>query len=175
MLTDEQWSALQPIFPPPSPHLHGRPPLDDRRILEAVIYKVSSGAPWYDLPSEYPSHQTVYRRYRQWRRSGLWGVIFKTLLHDLTVRGEFDFEEANRLGYYHGNRRFDKVTLTIDPSAPHTWQIATGYFLLRELVHLTAPDLKKFRPVPRRRPKIDFASFLKWALSDSPSSPDSFA
>ena len=36
--------------------------------------------PWYDLPPQFPSHQTVYRRYRQWRWTVLLDAIRSSLL-----------------------------------------------------------------------------------------------
>ena len=142
MLTDEQWSTLQPLFAPPSPFLRGRPPLDDRLILDAIIYKISTGIPWSELPPEFPSHQTVYRRFQKWQHLGLWSQIFRTLWADMANRGDFDLPAALYSGVYHVHHRVHKFDLSIDPSAPETWQIATGYFLLREYVRQLEPEFK---------------------------------
>ena len=106
MLTDDQWFLLQPILPSPSPgctpvlsrtqpppvvpagyyrlypaalNRRGRPPIDERHILEAILYKICHAIPWYDLPGDFPSHQTVYRRYCQWQRIGLWKRLLQVL------------------------------------------------------------------------------------------------
>lgn len=148
MLTPEQFSLIQPLLPPPSPYLRGRPPLDDRLILEAIFYKITHDLPWYDLPLEFPSHQTVYRRYRRWQRLGLWPPIIQALLFDLEERGAFDISQALATRLYRVRRYFDRIIVSIDPSAPDTWQVATGYFILHELIHLMAPHLKKSLQFP---------------------------
>jgi transposase len=63
LLMPPQWELLQSVLPA-SPPGRGRLALDNRLILEAILYKLASGLPWYDLPARYPSHQTAYRRYR---------------------------------------------------------------------------------------------------------------
>jgi len=128
MLTPTQWSLLQPLLPPPSQHLRGRPPLDDRLIFEAIIYKICHDLPWYDLPAEFPSHQTVYRRYRQWRRLGLWRTLLQALFLDLLSRGEFDLKDAFDQGIYRLHIGLNRCTVLLDPAAPLTWQVLTGWF-----------------------------------------------
>ena len=66
-LTDQQWQLLQPLFnehyPQPTPRsleVGGRPPIDPRPILDAILWKIRNNAPWYDLPRRYPSYQTAY-------------------------------------------------------------------------------------------------------------------
>jgi transposase len=63
LLSPPQWELFQSVLPA-SPPGRGRPAPNNRFILEAILYKLASGLPWYDLPARYPSHQTAYRRYR---------------------------------------------------------------------------------------------------------------
>jgi len=74
-LTDEQWLLIAPLLPPPSPARRGRPTLDTRRILNGIFWKLATHSPWYDMPPHYPSHQSCYRFYHQWRSSGLFKKI----------------------------------------------------------------------------------------------------
>jgi transposase len=173
MLTNDQWSVLKPLFPPPSPYLRGRPPLDDRLILDAIIYKVYHAIAWYDLPPGFPSHQTVYRRYRQWQRIGLWYRIVRTLLCDLTDRGAFDMSQALSTRLYRTHLNWNKIILSLDPSAPDTWQVATGYFILCELARWDAPGLKKIHPLPTIPRTFVFSRLLEWARTAAlPLDPD---
>lgn len=132
--TDDQWSLLQPLFPPPSPFLRGRPPLDDRLILAAILYKTCHDLPWYDLPPDFPSHQTVYRRYRQWLRLGLWDPILRTLSVDLHERGEFSTLQALVDKIYQVNFDRNRWTVTLAPAAPQTWQVLTGWIFAWMLI-----------------------------------------
>jgi transposase len=127
MLTDDQWSHLQPLLPPPSKYLRGRPPLDDRLILEAILYKICHAIPWYDLPGDFPSHQTVYRRYRQWRRLGLWKRLLQELAADLNGRGGFSIFQAFDDHIYREKFSQTHWTVTLDPAVPLTWQVLTGW------------------------------------------------
>jgi transposase len=127
MLTDVQWSLIQPLFPPPSNHLRGRPPLDDRLILDAVFWKICHDIAWYDLPPIFPSHQTVYRRFRQWHRLGLWHRLLHILYVDLAERGAFDLQDAFDRKIFHLHKGMNRYTVTLDPAAPTIWQVQTGW------------------------------------------------
>ena len=45
-LTDEQMVRLQPYFP----KSHGRPRVDDRRVLSGIIFVNRNGSRWCDAP-----------------------------------------------------------------------------------------------------------------------------
>ncbi len=101
-LTDEQWLLLQPLIAPhlpPASTLGGRPPIDERRVLDGILWKLRNNAPWYDLPSAYPSHQTCYRRYRQWQRLGLLDAILQALYQDYLDRGGVDIQQLIQHGH----------------------------------------------------------------------------
>jgi transposase len=48
----------------------GRKPVPTRRVLEAVLWILNTGAQWHMLPQSYPNYKTVYRRFsdvvQQW-------------------------------------------------------------------------------------------------------------
>jgi transposase len=78
-LTDEQWAKLQPHLPGRKPG-PGRPPKDDRLILDALLWLARTGAPWRDLPDEFGPWRTVYSRFRRWREAGVWEQLFQRVL-----------------------------------------------------------------------------------------------
>src|SRR3989304_787187 len=82
--------------PPPPPPLHARPPIDERLVLEGILWKLNRNAPWYDMPPEYPSYQTCYRRYRMWQRTDVMRKILLALWDDLFKRGCSEFISALR-------------------------------------------------------------------------------
>ncbi|RUT26136.1 IS5/IS1182 family transposase, partial [Asaia sp. W19] len=48
-LTDEQMERLRPFFP----KSHGKPRVDDRRVLSGIIFVNRNGLRWRDAPREY--------------------------------------------------------------------------------------------------------------------------
>lgn len=90
-LTDAQWERLEPLLPSQRPDGRGRPAKDHRTIINGVLWRLRTGAPWRDLPACYGNWQTVYSRFRRWQRAGVWGRILRTLqadaAHDDTLDG----------------------------------------------------------------------------------------
>ena len=76
-LTDGQWARLRPHLPPEKPAT-GRPNADHRRIIDGVLWRERTGAPWRDLPERYGPWSTVYGRFRRWRLAGIWDRVFAT-------------------------------------------------------------------------------------------------
>jgi transposase len=87
-LTDAQWELIQPLLPPQRPRT-GRPALDHRLIVNAILWLTSTGAPWRDLPERY---ETVYSRFRRWSEQGIWDQVFDALLEEAHRRGDLDWD-----------------------------------------------------------------------------------
>jgi transposase len=69
-LTDEQWDRIRVHLP--EEHIPegcpGHKPVPTRKVLEAGMWILNSGAQWHMLPQSYPSYRTVNRRFLQWHR-----------------------------------------------------------------------------------------------------------
>ena len=70
----------------------GRPREDDRQMLNGILWVIRTGAPLADLPERYGAKSTVYDRFTQWERSGLFAKILKELgveadLQDMSMDG----------------------------------------------------------------------------------------
>ena len=78
-LTDEQMARLRPFFP----RSHGRPRVDDRRVLSGVIFINRNGLRWRDAPREYGPAKTLYNRWKRWSDKG----IFVAMMDGLASRG----------------------------------------------------------------------------------------
>ena len=89
-LTDAQWARLQPLLPPQRPAT-GRPATDHRLILNAIVWRLRTGAPWRDLPEWYGPWQTVYSRFRRWQQGGVWERVLAALQAEADARGELDW------------------------------------------------------------------------------------
>src|SRR5215213_10004352 len=89
-LTDDQWERLRPLLPPP-PRGRGRPRNDDRTVVEGILWRLATGAPWRDLPARFGSWRTVYSRFRRWQRAGVWDRALAALQAQGDARGELDW------------------------------------------------------------------------------------
>ncbi len=78
-LTDEQMARLEPFFP----KSHGRPRVDDRRVLSGIIFVNRNGLRWRDAPREYGPAKTLYNRWKRWSDKG----IFVAMMDGLASRG----------------------------------------------------------------------------------------
>ena len=67
-LTDEQWQVIEPLLPRSG--VKGRPRVDDRRVINGMLYKCKTGIAWRDLPERYGPWKTVYNRFWRWARNG---------------------------------------------------------------------------------------------------------
>jgi transposase len=77
-MTDQEWEIFAPFLAPPSVQ-GGRPPSDHRRVLDGIFWIVRTGAPWRELPAEFGKWNSVWRQFRRWCRSGIWGLLVQAL------------------------------------------------------------------------------------------------
>lgn len=134
-LTKEQWAIIQPLIPPPSPAAtRGRPPINERAVLNGILWKLRSSAPWYDMPPQYPSYQTCYRRYRKWRHTGLLQKILSALYIDLHERGGLNLNFAVDDSVVSIVRKGPKWVFKIDPDLEDTWQLSTAMIFIQMAV-----------------------------------------
>ncbi|MFI2348060.1 recombinase family protein [Streptomyces sp. NPDC019443] len=68
-LTDTAWALVAPVLTAKRP---GRPTLDPRTALDAMLHKARTGCTWRDLPEHYGRFGTVASAFNRWQRSGLW-------------------------------------------------------------------------------------------------------
>ena len=90
-LTDEQSAKLAPLLPPERPAT-GRPNKDHRTVLNGILWRLRTGAPWRDLPARYGPWQTVYSRFRRWQRAGVWARVLAALQAEGDAKGALDWE-----------------------------------------------------------------------------------
>jgi transposase len=92
-LKDEQWRTLEHLLPPPRKG-RGRPRADDRKTLNGILYVLRTGCRWQDVPREYGSPTTCWRRLKTWEEDGTWERIWRSLLALLDVLGKLEWTKA---------------------------------------------------------------------------------
>ena len=81
-LTDEQMARLEPFFP----KSHGKPRVDDRRVLSGIIFVNRNGLRWRDAPAAYGPHKTLYNRWKRWSEAGVFVRMMEGLSGAQTER-----------------------------------------------------------------------------------------
>ncbi len=95
LLTEAQWKKIAPLLPKPPKHRKGgRPWIENRRVLEGILWILRSGARWQDLPEQYPHPSTCWRRLRDWDEQGVWLAIWRTFLSELNERQQLKWSES---------------------------------------------------------------------------------
>ena len=78
IITDRQWLLIEPLYLGKKSD-PGRTGGDGRLFLEGVFWIARTGAQWRDLPGEFGTWNTVYRRFRDWARLEVFERIFNAL------------------------------------------------------------------------------------------------
>lgn len=71
-LTDKAWAQIEPMLPAAQ---RGRKWRDHRQVIDAILWKLRTGAPWRDLPERYGPWKTAHERLRKWTADGTWQRI----------------------------------------------------------------------------------------------------
>ena len=77
-LSDPQMARLEPFFP----KSHGKPRVDDRRVLSGIIFINRNGLRRRDAPAAYGPHKTLYNRWKRWSDKGIFARMMAGLAAD---------------------------------------------------------------------------------------------
>jgi transposase len=97
LVPDELWELAAPLIPQFNPRRQGggTAPVEDRAVLTAIVYVLTSGCAWRHLPDEFGvSVPTAHRRFTAWTRAGLWPRLHRAVLNELGARGQVDWTSA---------------------------------------------------------------------------------
>lgn len=68
-LRDREWAIIEPLLPNKP---RGVARVDDRRVLNGIMWRFRSGATWAEVPERYGPSTTCYNRFVRWRKAGVW-------------------------------------------------------------------------------------------------------
>ena len=97
LVPDELWALAEPLIPrfTPRPQGGGTAPVDDRAVFTAIVYVLTSGCGWRELPVSFGvSFQTAHRRFAQWTKAGVWCRLHRAVLDELAERGLIDWSRV---------------------------------------------------------------------------------
>jgi putative transposase len=92
-ISDELWDIIAPILAEVDPpERTGRPRVDARRTLDAILFRMRSGCQWNQLPERFPDDSSVHRTFQRWVRLGLFERLWATLVEHCAELGGVDWE-----------------------------------------------------------------------------------
>jgi transposase len=69
-LTEAAWEKIAPLLAQAGQR-NGRW-RDHRQVINAILWKLRTGAPWRDMPERYGPWKTAHERLRRWTADGTW-------------------------------------------------------------------------------------------------------
>ncbi len=90
---DQLWERAEPLLKrlePPA--ATGRPPVDRRRVLDAIIFRLRTGCQWNYIPRVYGDDSTIFRCFQYWCDVGFFQKLWAQLV-----------KECDELQDVHGN------------------------------------------------------------------------
>ena len=71
-LNDDMWAQLLEIMKLKGCKVHK----NSRNVMEGIIWKLRTGAPWRDIPEALCPWTTAFNRFNRWAAKGLWADFF---------------------------------------------------------------------------------------------------
>ena len=109
-LTDVQMERLRPFFP----KSRGKPRVDDRRVLSAIIFIQRNGLMWKHAPAAYGRPKTLYNRWKRWSDKGVFARMMDGLASEAaapkTVMIDATYLKAHRTATSLRSKKGDPTT-----------------------------------------------------------------
>lgn len=97
-LTEAEWRALKVLLPierEAGDRGRGRPPEDNRNVINGILWRLRAGAPWRDVPEKYGNWNSIYRRFRRWCAAGVWESVAVTLAEMMADSGHYSIDSTS--------------------------------------------------------------------------------
>ena len=81
-MRDFEWNFIKKLLPNKP---RGVKRVDDRRVINGILYALRTGIPWRDMPEQYGPWSTIYNRFNRWSKAGIWDKILQMTSWILTT------------------------------------------------------------------------------------------
>ncbi len=99
LISDTLWEQIEPLLPPELPRSRGgRPRMDNRSAMEAILYVLRTDFRWKQLPRSMGAVTTVRNRFQEWRKAGVFQRLWRA--------GLLTYDEL-RASFWYGRKRND--------------------------------------------------------------------
>ncbi len=90
---DELWKRMEPlILELDPPKETGRPRINPRNVVDAIIFRIRTGCQWNHIPRVYGDDSTIHRTFQHWVELGLFPQIWALLVEECEELGLVDWE-----------------------------------------------------------------------------------
>jgi len=90
-LTEVEWRILRMLLPverKPEKRGRGRPPADNRNIINGILWRLRTGAPWRDVP------ENTGNGIRRWSACDVWESVAITLAETMAESGHYELDST---------------------------------------------------------------------------------
>ena len=97
-LTEAEWRILRVLLAVErgtGERGRGRPPEDNRNVINGILWRMRCGTPWRDVPEKYGNWNSIYRRFRRWSASGIWESVAITLAETMAESGHYNIDSTS--------------------------------------------------------------------------------
>src|SRR3712207_1588320 len=130
LVSDAFWALIAPLLPkrPPCPK-GGRPPLDDRKALEGIVFVLRTGIPWARLPQAMGcgSGMTCWRRLRGRQKARVFERLHHALLDRLGRANAIDWARCSLDGASFPAKKGASASARTRPTAASRAPSATSW------------------------------------------------
>jgi transposase len=114
-LRDDQWARMMDLLPGRD-GVVGRPAMNNRLFVEAVLYRYRAGIPWRGLPERFGDFPAVHTRFGRWAARGVLKEIFEHLAKD--ANNEYAMIDSTIVRAYQHSAGARKKRAVRKPSDP---------------------------------------------------------
>ena|GEM_PF-473741 len=75
-LTEREWTIIAPLLPCKP---RGVRRVDDRMVLNGILWRFRTGTSWSEIPERYDIATTCYNRFVRWRRVRVWDRLLEAV------------------------------------------------------------------------------------------------
>jgi transposase len=95
-LTDQQWHLIENAMEWKPAPARGKPTTPFRKVWNSILYILSRGCTWADLPKDkehYASKSVAHRWLQYWSHIGVFDRVLSNILQEAIAQGKIDLSQ----------------------------------------------------------------------------------